>query len=58
VLFVLIEGIQEDDMDPEDLQPFPTLERLFDTVDKHTGFNVEVKYPLLKAVSNLLSFLN
>ncbi|XP_060576264.1 glycerophosphocholine phosphodiesterase GPCPD1-like, partial [Ruditapes philippinarum] len=43
------EGIQEDDMDPEDLQPFPTLERLFDTVDKHTGFNVEVKYPLLKA---------
>ncbi|XP_053381045.1 glycerophosphocholine phosphodiesterase GPCPD1-like [Mercenaria mercenaria] len=43
------EGIQDDDVDPEDIQPFPTLERLFEGVDIHTGFNIEVKYPLMKA---------
>ena len=53
LLLLLTEGIQDDDMEPEDVQPFPTLERLFDAVDKHTGFNVEIKYPLMKAVSIL-----
>lgn len=43
------EGIQDDDVDPEDEQPFPTLEQVFETVDRHTGFNIEVKYPLIKA---------
>ncbi|XP_052093796.1 glycerophosphocholine phosphodiesterase GPCPD1-like isoform X1 [Mytilus californianus] len=36
----------EDQLDPFDLQPFPTLERCFDAVDEHVGFNVEVKYPM------------
>lgn len=39
------EGIQDDDVDPADLQPFPTLQNVFESVDIHTGFNIEVKYP-------------
>ena len=50
LLCLFIEGIQEDDVDPEDLQPFPTLKRVFESVDIHTGFNIEVKYPMEKAV--------
>lgn len=39
------EDIHEDDVDPTDLQPFPTLERVFEAVNPATGFNVEIKYP-------------
>lgn len=35
-----------DNMDPFDLQPFPTLARCFEAVSDHVGFNVEVKYPM------------
>ena len=48
--YLISEGIQDDDIDPEDLQPFPTLKRVFESVDKHTGFNIEVKYPMKKLV--------
>lgn len=48
------EGIQEDDIDPEDLQPFPTLKRAFEAVDIHTGFNIEVKYPMKKVVGSFV----
>ena len=48
------EDIHEDDIDPEDLQPFPTLKRVFESVDIHTGFNIEVKYPMKKVVSHCL----
>lgn len=37
--------IHTEDLDPEDLQPFPTLRRCFESVDEHTGFNIEIKYP-------------
>ena len=47
---MVIEGIHDDDVDPEDLQPFPTLKRVFEVVDPHTGFNIEIKYPLPKVV--------
>lgn len=39
------DDIHEDDIDPTDLQPFPTLERVFEAVNPATGFNVEIKYP-------------
>ncbi|XP_061183603.1 glycerophosphocholine phosphodiesterase GPCPD1-like [Saccostrea echinata] len=39
------DGIHDDDIDPSDLQPFPTLERVFEAVNPCTGFNVEIKYP-------------
>ena len=51
------EGIQDDDIDPEDLQPFPTLKGVFESVDKHTGFNIEVKYPMKKLVSLFISII-
>lgn len=38
--------MHEDDIDPVDSQPFPTLKRCFEAVDQHVGFNIEVKYPL------------
>ena len=31
--------------EPEDLLPFPTLEKLLTTLDVHVGVNVEIKYP-------------
>ena len=39
------DDIHSEDLDPEDLQPFPTLKRCFEAVDQHTGFNIEIKYP-------------
>ncbi|XP_052788976.1 glycerophosphocholine phosphodiesterase GPCPD1-like isoform X2 [Mya arenaria] len=42
------EGIQDDDVEPEDTQPFPSLEQVFRSVDIHTGFNIEIKYPQAK----------
>lgn len=48
------EDIQEDDVDPEDHQPFPTLKRVFEGVDRHTGFNIEVKFPQVKIVCSFL----
>ncbi|KAL3872266.1 hypothetical protein ACJMK2_040200 [Sinanodonta woodiana] len=39
--------MHSDDLDPEELQPFPTFQKLFEAVDEHIGFNVEVKYPQL-----------
>ena len=47
---MVTEDIHEDDVSPEDLQPFPTLKRVFEGVELHTGFNVEIKYPLPKVV--------
>ena len=49
---VATEGIQDDDVDPEDLQPFPSLATVFQSVDHHTGFNIEIKYPQTKIVSH------
>ncbi|XP_064617078.1 glycerophosphocholine phosphodiesterase GPCPD1-like [Liolophura sinensis] len=34
------------DLEPGDLQPFPTLERVFEALDPHVGFNVEIKYAM------------
>jgi len=31
--------------EPDDLLPFPTLEKLLTTLDIHVGINVEIKYP-------------
>jgi glycerophosphocholine phosphodiesterase GPCPD1 len=39
------DDIHDDDIDPSDLQPFPTLEKVFEAVNPATGFNVEIKYP-------------
>ncbi|XP_078326933.1 glycerophosphocholine phosphodiesterase GPCPD1-like isoform X1 [Crassostrea virginica] len=39
------DDIHDDDIDPTDLQPFPTLERVFEAVNPSTGFNIEIKYP-------------
>jgi len=49
---VATEGIQDDDVDPEDLQPFPSLATVFQSVDHHTGFNIEIKYPQTKIVGH------
>ncbi|VDI31140.1 glycerophosphocholine phosphodiesterase GPCPD1 [Mytilus galloprovincialis] len=38
----------EDNVDPKETQPFPTLKQCFEDVDEHVGFNVEVKYPMLR----------
>ncbi|CAC5407430.1 GPCPD1 [Mytilus coruscus] len=38
----------DDNVDPIETQPFPTLKRCFEDVDEHVGFNVEVKYPMLR----------
>lgn len=32
--------------EPEEHKPFPTLNGAFDFVDKDTGFNIEIKYPM------------
>ncbi|KAH3838085.1 putative glycerophosphocholine phosphodiesterase GPCPD1 homolog 2 [Dreissena polymorpha] len=40
-----LEEISRDDLDPEDLQPFPTLAQCLQAVDINTGFNIEIKYP-------------
>ncbi|XP_052220535.1 glycerophosphocholine phosphodiesterase GPCPD1-like [Dreissena polymorpha] len=42
------EGIHDNDLDTVDLQPFPSLEQAFQSVDIHTGFNIEVKFPQTK----------
>ncbi|ESO83899.1 hypothetical protein LOTGIDRAFT_132728 [Lottia gigantea] len=34
------------DVDPDNLQPFPTLQQCFKGVDESLGFNIEIKYPL------------
>ncbi|XP_052797053.1 glycerophosphocholine phosphodiesterase GPCPD1-like isoform X2 [Mya arenaria] len=39
------EELHDEDTDPEDLQPFPTVARCLQAVDLHTGFNIEIKYP-------------
>lgn len=36
-----------------DLRPFPTLAEALLRVDEHTGFNVELKYPMRLKVRNL-----
>ncbi|XP_023930021.1 glycerophosphocholine phosphodiesterase GPCPD1 [Lingula anatina] len=33
-------------VDPLEHQPFPTLQQLFETLDEHIGFNIEVKYAM------------
>ncbi|XP_052093799.1 glycerophosphocholine phosphodiesterase GPCPD1-like [Mytilus californianus] len=38
----------EDNVDPVETHPFPTLKQCFEDVDEHVGFNVEVKYPMLR----------
>jgi len=48
------EEIKKEDLDPEDLQPFPTLKQCFEAVDLHTGFNIEIKYPQGLQVCTLL----
>ena len=48
--FLLTDDIHSEDLDPEDLQPFPTLKRCLETVDEHTGFNIEIKYPQMMKV--------
>jgi len=53
IIYLFTEGIHDDDIDPEDLQPFPSLQQVFETVDMHTGFNIEIKYPQKKMVSHL-----
>ncbi|XP_053380128.1 glycerophosphocholine phosphodiesterase GPCPD1-like [Mercenaria mercenaria] len=40
-----IEEINSDEDTHEDLETFPTLERCLNSVDKHTGFNIELKFP-------------
>lgn len=34
-----------DSEEPDDLLPFPTLEKLLNTLDREVGLNVEIKYP-------------
>ncbi len=37
-----------DDSDKEDNQPFPSLRKVLEVVNKKCGFNIEVKFPQLK----------
>ncbi|KAL5013098.1 hypothetical protein ScPMuIL_011649 [Solemya velum] len=41
-----IDLIDEEDLDPIDLQPFPTLTQCLQTISPDVGFNIEVKYPM------------
>ena len=37
----------------DDYKPFPTLAEALTKVDPDVGFNVEVKYPMMQAVSTI-----
>ncbi|RWS07450.1 glycerophosphocholine phosphodiesterase GPCPD1-like protein [Dinothrombium tinctorium] len=36
------------DDDPQENQPFPTLKQVLETVNPSCGFNIEIKYPMLR----------
>ncbi|XP_074655941.1 glycerophosphocholine phosphodiesterase GPCPD1-like isoform X2 [Tubulanus polymorphus] len=38
--------LHKEDEDPLEHQPFPTLQTCLEQIDPHTGFNVEIKYPM------------
>nr|CAH8875362.1 unnamed protein product [Trichobilharzia regenti] len=40
------EKMNEEDLDPIDLQPFPLLRSCFEEIDSDLGFVIEVKYPM------------
>ncbi|CAH8598818.1 unnamed protein product [Schistosoma turkestanicum] len=40
------EKMNEEDLDPVELQPFPLLQSCFEEIDSDLGFVIEVKYPM------------
>ncbi len=38
-------------------QPFPTLRQVLESIDEHTGFNIEIKYPMYFKVIHFCSFI-
>ncbi|VDP83428.1 unnamed protein product [Schistosoma mattheei] len=45
--------MNEEDLDPIELQPFPLLHSCFEEIDSDLGFVIEVKYPMdLKVIIN------
>ena len=48
-----------DVLDPEDRAPFPTLKQVFDALDPHIGFNIEIKYAMeVKVIYCILSTIS
>ena len=49
--------LEKPEFNNDDNNPFPALETVFKTVDEHTGFNIEIKYPMLMKVRKTLNML-
>lgn len=45
--------MDEEDLDPIELQSFPLLRSCFDEIDQDLGFLIEVKYPMEYKVSSV-----
>ncbi|VDP46465.1 unnamed protein product [Schistosoma margrebowiei] len=53
------EKMNEEDLDPIELQPFPLLHSCFEEIDPDLGFVIEVKYPMdLKVVADNVCPMN